>query len=105
MCVRSERDQSAYIFSLVNKYGQPVIMKVKDGREAIFQSSSTGPIFGNGINNDIYICDNSNTCIRSFSYVGNSYQLPNDCFLTGQSLAESTHFQVQEIEVFKFLKS
>lgn len=97
-------DRSAYIFSLVNKYGQPIIMKAKDGCEAVCKNSSAGPIFGNNNQNDIYICDNSNTCNTSYSYVGNSYQLRKVYFSTGESLAESKNFQVQEIEVYQLIK-
>lgn len=95
-------DPSAYIFSLVNKYDYPVRMNVKEGVEAICQNPSAGPIFGQNDqeSSEIYVGCNNTSC---FSYIGNSYQLPEKYFSLGESLAESNNFQLKEIEVFSFL--
>jgi hypothetical protein len=97
-------DNSAFIFSLVNKDNQPVKMKIQVPQHAIYCHSSYGPTFGNG--HSLYIADNSNSNTLSHSNLGQAYRHP--LFACGSNeaktfLAGTNGFQVFQIEVFKRL--
>lgn len=94
-------DLTAFIFSLVNKHNHPVLMKVKNGFDAISRNLDGCLTFGKG--NEIFICDKSNACSKSSSNLGTSYQLADGYFSSGDSLAEGRNFQVQELEVFQLI--
>lgn len=94
----SQTDPIAFIFSLVNKYNYPIRMNVKENCNSVTQNASLGPTFGD---KDFIICNNSDTCAESSSFVGNNYQLPEGYFSVGESLAESQNFFVEELEIFK----
>ena len=51
-------DSQAFIFSLINNFGEPMKFDCKVPKSAIYFNSAYGPTFGGG--NDIYISDNSN---------------------------------------------
>lgn len=96
----SQTDPNAFIFSLVNKYNYPIRMNVKNGCNSVTHNASLGPTFGD---QDFIICNNSDTCAGSSSFVGNNYQLPDGYFSVGESLAESQNFVVKELEVFEII--
>jgi len=80
----------------------PLMMKPKsDSHTQLYSSETswgmTGPTFGAG--HDLYIANESNTNMRSYSNVGSGYECPEGqpaTFLNGE-----TNFQVAEIEVFR----
>jgi hypothetical protein len=96
-------DSNAFIFSLTNKDNKPVKMKVdpnRPNRYDIIRSPDFGPIFGN----DIFIANNANTTMDSYSYLGVSYKHPQYPFGTNEAksfLAGSYNFHLDEIEVFQ----
>ncbi len=63
-------------------------MNVTQPQNAILASYYNGPTFG--INYDIYITDNSNASIYSFSNLGSSFQLPS--FLLNSSNSTNSTF-------------
>ena len=81
---------------MVNPRGLgPTKMPLK-AQEAIFCHSSWGPGFGGGT--DLWISDNTNINTESYSYLGNTYELPpgqQNTFFTG-----SNSFTVTDYEVF-----
>jgi hypothetical protein len=90
-------DQNSFLFSLTNKDNQPSKMRQINTTKSILCHSAYGPTFGD---NDIYICDSSNSTENSFSNLGRSYQHPQPS--QGQSyLAGSFQFQLSEIEVYQ----
>jgi hypothetical protein len=100
-------DNSAFVFSLMNRDKKAVKMKIQAPQQAIYCDVKYGPTFGFG--HDIYISDNSNSNRYSYSDSGFSYKFPasyprdtgsskQKCFLAG-----SHNFQVTEIEVFQRL--
>ena len=96
-------DNSAFIFSLENKDGQPLKINCIQPEYAVYSNpfSSYGPTFGRG--HDIYISDNSNSSSASFSNLGDSFKHPNYAFGTTQAksfLAGSYNFQTADIEVY-----
>jgi hypothetical protein len=97
-----KEDKNAFIFSLVNKEKTPVKVNIAIGKEkyAICAKNNCGPVFGK---NDIDIDLNNLDLLCSYSFMGNSYILPNHsdsaearCFLTGVNW-----FKIEEIEVFQ----
>jgi len=50
-------------------------MNVTQPQNAIYASSYSGPVFG--ASSEIYISDNSNATINSYSNLGYDYQLPS----------------------------
>lgn len=96
-------DNSAFIFSLENKDGNPLKLNCIQPEYAVYSNpfSSYGPTFGRG--HDIYISDNSNSSSASFSNLGDSFKHPNYAFGTTQAksfLAGSYNFQTADIEVY-----
>ena len=63
-------DPNAFIFSLTNNDNKPLKMKVKSNqhRNAVFFNSEYGPTFGFG--HDVYIDNNANTTMNSYSFLG-----------------------------------
>ena len=92
-------DPNAFIFSFKNSFNKSIIMKIKQGFNAIYASSSYGPTFGGG--HDFYISDQSN--INNYSYSNiYSYEMPSFGYSTSL-LAGSYNFKTFEIEVFSVL--
>lgn len=103
----SKCDPNAFVFSLVNRDGKPIKMKVDQTKEkyAIRCNPHYGPIFGSGIGNDIAICSEGNLAADNYSNLGVCFRHPlyrcgtNDAksFLGGSFM-----FRIVEIEVFHF---
>ena len=75
-------------------------MKGQD-ENAIYCSSSCGPIFGDG--HDICICDNSNTTASRYSNLGNTYKHPDYEYGSNEAesfLAGSYIFRIVEMDVY-----
>jgi hypothetical protein len=99
---KMKSDQKAFIFSLTNKDNKPVKMKVDPRRHetAIYCHSSIGPSFGG----DIFIANNSNTAMNSYSKLGYSYSHPQYAQGANEAktfMAGSHKFQLDEIEVYQ----
>ena len=97
-------DANAFIFSLTNKDSKPVKIKIDPNQHeyAICCHSSFGPIFGSG--HDILIANNSNTTMKSYSNLGDSYKHPQYVHGTNEAesfLAGSYEFQLDEVEVYQ----
>jgi hypothetical protein len=96
-------DPNAFIFSLTNKDNTPLKMKVDpdEHESAICCHSRYGPIFGGY---DIIIYNNANTTMDGYSNLGYSYKHPQYARGTNEAktfLAGSTHFHLDEIEVYQ----
>ena len=103
-------NNSAFIFSLVNKENIPLIFEHTDefenikavARGSVWSSFRQGPIFGYG--HDLSICDRSNIERYSNSRLGNTYthpEYPKDTERANSILAGSEFFLVDDIEVFQ----
>jgi hypothetical protein len=97
-------DDSAFIFSLVNRDKAPVKMKIRKDCEtcAIRCCASYGPTFGGG--HDIFIANNANANMESYSNLGNSYKLFHHSYGSHEAktfLADSNFFKVSEIEIYQ----
>ncbi len=97
-------DPNAFIFSLTDKDNKQLKMKMDSNRlqYAIRCNPEYGPTFGLG--NDIYVANNSNTTMDSFSNLSKCYSHPQYAHGTSEAqtfLAESYNFQLAEIEVFQ----
>ena len=95
-----KEDANAFIFSLINKDNLPVKMKVRVPHQAIYCVFSCGPIFGAS---DIFIRDNNNSNLESFSKLGCSYTHPQYARMSDEAnnfLAGSKNFKVSDIEVY-----
>jgi len=93
-------DPSAFIFSLINKYSNPIKINQKPNNYAICANLSYGPTFGRF---DIYISDSSNLNNSSYSNLGRSYnftQFQRDRTKAKNFLAGSYYFSTDEIEVY-----
>ena len=65
----------------------------------LWHHSSSGPIFGDDY--DLFIISDANNNSDSYSYLGNTYEIPpgqTDTFLVGSNI-----FKVSEIEVFQVI--
>ena len=94
------QDYDAFIFSLINRDGNPVKMNCINHRLAIY-GGKYGPSFGFC---DIVISSYSNKNIDSYANLGISYSHPKYWFYSTKAqtfLANSKHFKVREIEVFQ----
>ncbi len=94
-------DPNAFLFSLTNREKQPLKMKINQNQQsyAIECNGSYGPTFG-----DIYICNDADSLLGSFSSLGKIYAHPKYAFGTNNSkkfLSGSEHFQLSEIEVYQ----
>lgn len=91
-------DQNAFIFSLINKQNEPLLVKCTEPARAIFCAENYGPIFGNWPH-DIVIDSNSNLNYENYCNLSFSYKYHangEDFFLAGNSC----DFQTEDIEVF-----
>lgn len=96
-----KHDTNAFIFSLINTYAEPLLIRCSKPQHAIYCSNTFGPVFGFSPC-DIAIEHNSNVR-KSYSNLGCSYHHPRFpsgsydalCFLAG-----SRHFQAVDIEVY-----
>ncbi len=99
-------DPNSFLFSL-RRTGVSFKDKftVKKASSALYGNSGDGPIFGGGC--DIYICNQSNTNIGSYSYFGNSYNLPDRYTHGGNAkdVLAGNHNQwtTTEIEVYQII--
>jgi hypothetical protein len=101
---KSKLDPNAFIFSLTNKDNIPLKMKADPNKHhcAIVSGPKYGPSFGAVC--DIYIANNSNTTMDSYSLLGFAYKHPRYANGTNEAktfLAGSCQFQLNEIEVFQ----
>jgi hypothetical protein len=97
-------DPNAFMFSLTNKDNKSLKMKIDPNGSAILCFSSFGPTFGSFFCSDIYVANNANTTMDSFSILGWSYKHPQYAFGTNEAqtfLAGSHYFQLDEIEVYQ----
>jgi hypothetical protein len=97
---KSESEQIAYIFSLVNTQNKPLLIKCSNPSLTIKYKKHRGPCFGDG---DIKICDESNTNSKSSSKLGASYNhklFEDNPTLSKTFLAGTDHFRTSEIEVY-----
>ena len=99
-------DPNAFLFSL-RRAGVSFKDKftVKPAQYALCGNSSCGPTFGRGY--DIYICNQSNTKIGSYSNFGHSYNLPNG-YTYGQNTKDflagkHNQWKTTEIEVYQII--
>lgn len=88
----NKTDPKAFVFSLVNATNKPQKFSCTNINNAVYCNPSNGPVFG-GPNRDLLISNNCNS--TSCSSVPNSYSIPSNSFLAG-----NTSFTVTEIEVF-----
>ena len=102
-----EQDNSAFLFSLVNKENNLLLFEKKFSSDnydlSICFSSKCGPIFGGG--QDICISDSSNTNTDSYSNLGYTYTHPEYPYESERAktiLAGTYYFQIEEIEVYEF---
>ena len=90
--------KTSFLFSLKNKHNLPPFKaNIKTPEKAIIANNEFGPLFGNGYR-DLHIPNIAmNTCNKSHSEYGNSYELPNGgkYFPAGRF-----EFTPSEIEVF-----
>lgn len=99
-----KNDPSAFIFSLTNKEGKPILMNhncsTGTGSVAIFADRNSGPIFGFS---DLAI---HNRCYGSYSHLGGYYDHPsyaNETFQANEFLAGSKKFTIDRMEVYQIL--
>jgi hypothetical protein len=99
-------DPNAFIFSLTNNENKPLKIKIKSNqhRNAIFFNSDYGPTFGFG--HDVYIDNNANTTMNSYSFLGSTYKHPKYGYGKDEAqtfLAGLKRFRLDEIEVYQLL--
>ena len=78
-------------------------MKCVEPNSSIYRDSKNGPTFGH----DLYLCDNSNVSVSSYSNPGNTYSnelLNNHRFHIKPTMSGSYNFKTVEIEVFEVEK-
>ena len=94
-------DPNSFIFSLTNRENKPCKMKTTDVDKSIYCSQRYGPTFGGGF--DIFIENNANVSMQSFSNLGWTYEHPFYACKTNEAqtfLAGSYKFQLDEVEVY-----
>ena len=103
-------DNIAFLFSLVNKFNKPFLCNIVNYSKAQLSNPKAGPCFGgskpySSENCDIYISDKCNQNEKSSSKL-NAYEISDDDLHdpNGFYLCDTNHFQVKEIEVFRFKK-
>ena len=97
-------DANAFLFSLTNRENKPLKMKIKfnQHQNAIFCNSEYGPTFGFG--HDIYIDNNANTTMNSYSFLGSTYKHPKYGYGKDEAqtfFSGSKRFLLDEIEVYQ----
>jgi hypothetical protein len=99
-----KEDKNAFLFSLINNHGQPMKMKIKKPKKAIFCYKNWGLSFCHGFC-DLRISDNSDiNSSSSCTDFGQTYEHPVYAHGSKEAksfLAGSENFQTSEIEVFK----
>ena len=96
-------DPKAFLFSL-RRDGKSYNDKftIKNSEYALYGLSSYGPTFGEG--HDLYVCDQSNITVGSYSEFGYSYNLP-DGYIYGKNarsfLVGNYEWTTTEIEVYQ----
>ena len=93
----------AFLFSLKSPSPElgPIKMSINQNKcsGAMYNHSSSGPTFGGG--DDFGIASDANNNSSSYSYLGNTYELPpgqTNTFLVG-----SDNFKVSDMEVFQII--
>lgn len=89
-----KEDPSSYIFTLVNKQNQPLLIDCTDADHAIKCNEDYGPCFGK---EDIIVVHGSNLNKRSNLLIGSSY---SSFKLNNKEMKIDEQFQTVEIEVF-----
>ena len=89
-------DFNAFIFSLINLENTPIKLKCVQPTNAIYRDANYGPTFGQ----DLYLCDNSNVNLSSYSNPGLSYSNGEPDAKYKSFAAEIYNFKTSEIEVF-----
>ena len=90
---------NAFIFSLRNEESLgPFKSAVTYPPHAIYRSSKSGPVFGAG--HDIYIANNANSNVNSYTYFGHYYHVPSGVQDKNTVLAGTYKFTPDEVEVF-----
>ena len=77
-------------------------IKLNQHRNAIFCNSEYGPTFGFG--HDIYIDNNANTTMNSYSFLGSTYKHPKYGYGKDEAqtfFSGSKRFRLDEIEVYQ----
>lgn len=95
-------DRNAFIFSLINRQNEPILLRTKHPDESIYCHPNHGPTFGKG--HDIFISDDSNMNNLSHAYIGHTYQHPKYIHNMEEAkkfLAGVEKFQTADIEVFQ----
>lgn len=103
-----KKNNDAFIFSLINENDNQIRVKIdpNESEFAIVCDELAGPIFGDG--HDIYISNNCDTQMQSYSLFPCSYKCPNiitDWSRTKSILAGTYKFNVSNIEVFHLIKN
>ena len=94
-------DLNAFIFSLTNRANKPCKMRTSNASFSIKCFTNCGPCFGLG---DLYIANDSNENINSYSDLGFGYKHAQYGWETREArefLAGVRYFQLLEIEVFE----
>jgi len=99
-------DPNAFTFSFTNKGNKPLKMKIDPNshKYAIRCSPEYGPTFGGIFTHDIFISNNANTTMDSYSNLGDYFKHPQYALGTNEAkafLAGSYTFQLDEIEVYQ----
>lgn len=95
-------DPCAFLFSLVNKDNEALMIRCKKPLNAIYCEPNFGPTFGNCISPDLQLDYYLN---EGSSALGNAYKHPKYAAELSKSenfLAGSTHFKIKDVEVFTF---
>ncbi len=95
-------DNNAFIFSLINKNNDPIIMSCCSPEYAIYNCGNGMPIFGAG--QDISLKEFSNKYNNSSTRLGYSYKHPSYEDFSDEAkkfLAGSYYFQINDIEIYK----
>jgi hypothetical protein len=95
-------DPKAFIFSLTNKDNIPLKIKIEPNRPhcAIYCNIEYGPTFGA----DIYVANNANTTMGSYSDLSHTYTHPQYAHEKNEAqtfLSGAYNFQLAEIEVYQ----
>jgi hypothetical protein len=98
---KADTSGRSFLFSVKNPHNRDFgRIGLKDPRYAIYCSSSTGPMFGNGY--DIYVANGCNANTSSYTHLGCGY-VNNTSINEYQVFTGKQHFTVKEIEVFTLI--
>jgi hypothetical protein len=95
----SDASQKSFLFTIKNPHNLTAqIFKQQEEACAIYDYSGYGPTFGR--TTDLHVCNQSQTCNNSYSYLLHTYG--NDTGIAGnQVLTGAQYFTSKEIEVFE----